>query len=194
MITAKVFEKAIKFAIKKHKGQRRKGDGRPYILHPISVMAHVQSVKKSNNLFLLGAAAILHDTVEDCGVSLKKIARKFGYHVAAIVQELTLDKEKYLTVGKTEYLCQEMMRMSSYALTIKLCDRLDNVSDLATMDKEFQKRYHKETLDILQRINKRKLTMTHNFIIAKIITQLRNYGDSGAITDFPFGGQDRKPN
>jgi (p)ppGpp synthase/HD superfamily hydrolase len=177
MITAKVFEDAIYFAVKKHRGQVRKGDGRPYILHPISVMTRVQEVKKSKNIFLLGAASILHDTKEDCGVSLKKIARKFGYQVAAIVEELSLDKEKYLTIGKTEYLCQELYKMSSYALTIKLCDRLDNVSDMESMSPEFQQRYFKETMAILDRIKTRKLSKTHHHLIAKIKLVLSKYGD-----------------
>lgn len=174
MVSAELLEKAIRFAVKKHKGQRRKGDGRPYIMHPISVMTRIQAIKKSSNIRLLGAAAILHDVVEDCGVSLKKIAKKFGYHVAALVDELTLDKSQYEAIGKTKYLCNEMHRMSSYALAIKLCDRLDNVLDMQDMPKAFQDRYKTETLEILQSISKRKLTKTHKELIKQIEEALKH--------------------
>lgn len=176
MITSETFEKAIRFAVKKHKGQKRKGDGRPYILHPISVMVRVQSVKKSKNIWLLGAAAILHDTVEDCGVSIKTIAKKFGFQIASIVEELTLDKSNYTLLGKSEYLLAEMKKMSSYALTIKLCDRMDNVCDLDDMPEEFVKRYTDETKYILDNLCKDILTETQEKLISQIYNQLKIYG------------------
>lgn len=175
MITADTFEKAILFAIKAHKGQVRKGDGRPYILHPISVMQRISAIKQSENIYLLGAAAILHDTVEDCGVTLEEIAREFGYHVAAIVSELTLDKANYETIGKAEYLARELYGMSSYALAIKLCDRLDNICDMKYMKKEFIVRYIDETYYILERVMLRKLTKTHKKLIKMILKEMKKY-------------------
>jgi len=177
LVTADTFEKAILFAAKKHKGQRRKGDGSPYIVHPLYVMHVILSVKKdSKNVWLLATATILHDVCEDCGVSLKTIAREFGYHVAALVQELTLDKTKYETMGKTAYLCQHMTDMSSYALTIKLCDRYHNVMDLSSMDTEFQKKYADETVDILLHVtkNRHKLSQTQICLIEKIKEVVKN--------------------
>jgi len=176
ILTADEFERALLYAAKKHRGQRRKGDGRPYIMHPLSVMTRILSIKKSSNAFLLGTAAVLHDVVEDCGVSIKKIAKKFGYHVAALVAELTLDKTQYEKIGKTEYLCQEMMGMSSYALAIKLCDRLDNVCDMKGMDDEFKERYMKETATIMQTLFKReKLTKTHLALMEMIEKELMKF-------------------
>lgn len=169
MITVEVFESAILFAVKAHRGQRRKGDGRPYILHPMSVLRTLYEVKESKNMYLLATAAILHDTVEDCGISLKKIAKKFGHAVAALVEELTLDKEKYETIGKTKYLCQEVVKMSSYALCIKLCDRLDNVRDMKKMSNEFRERYKTETAEILNVLEgNRKLTKTQHKLVKLI--------------------------
>ncbi len=170
MITSNTLEKAIKFAVKAHRGQKRKGDKRPYIMHPISVMTTLYSIKESDNLYLLAAAAVLHDTVEDCGISLKKIAKKFGHSVAALVGELTLNKDEYSRVGKTAYLCEEVVKMSSYALCIKLCDRLDNVRDMKKMDEEFKIKYKIETVAIINAIHaKRKnVTDTHSKIIKLI--------------------------
>lgn len=168
MITARLFAEAIQFATLKHMGQYRKGNGHPYIVHPMSVMLKVNTHKKSDNIWLLGTAAILHDTVEDCGVQIEEITQRFGLHVAALVQELTLDKSQYEIIGKTEYLKQQTLKMSSYALVIKLCDRLDNVSDLTALPREKQLSYVKETYDILANLENRKLTATHKKIIKLI--------------------------
>jgi len=176
MIDSKTLERAIEFASKAHKGQTRKGDGRPYIMHPLSVMGRLGAIKKSTNAYLLAAAAVLHDTVEDCGVELDEIAKLFGYYVAGLVEELTLDKSKYDTIGKTKYLQQEMCKMSSYALCIKLCDRLDNVEDMQSMDATFRRRYTQETIDILTYLeaNRVKITNTHKKLIVQILTTLEN--------------------
>lgn len=177
MVDAKTLQRAIEFASVAHRGQVRKGDGRPYILHPLSVMARLGSVKKSTNAFLLATAAVLHDTVEDCGVELKEIAEKFGFYVAGLVEELTLDKSKYETIGKTKYLCQEMVKMSSYALCIKLCDRLDNVEDMESMDVEWRKKYAMETNIMMNTIlSKRKnVTNTHRVLITQIQEVIKPY-------------------
>ena len=73
-----MFEKALEFAIKKHKGQKRKSTNMPYYRHPISVAENIEEFKVSKNLEILMTAAMLHDTVEDCPkVTLKEIAKKF---------------------------------------------------------------------------------------------------------------------
>jgi len=192
LVSADLFEKAILFAAKKHKGQRRKGDGSPYITHPLYVMNLILSVKKdSKNVWLLATATILHDVCEDCGVSLQTIAKEFGYHVAALVQELTLDKAQYKIMGKTEYLCQHMTDMSSYALTIKLCDRYHNVTDLATMDMEFQKKYADETVDILLYVTKNRHKMSQTQI--SIVEMIKNVIKDIYGRYHNSGQQDGKP-
>jgi GTP pyrophosphokinase len=98
-------------------------------------------------------AALLHDTVEDCeNVSLQEIAENFGYYVAALVDELTSNESEIKKIGKTEYLKNKMTHMSSYGLVIKLSDRLDNVRDMSSVNLQFQKKYTKETLDILDHL------------------------------------------
>jgi myo-inositol-1(or 4)-monophosphatase len=164
-----LFERALIFAAKAHRGQSRKGNKLPYIIHPMQVCMTLQEVKESKNIILLMAVALLHDTVEDCGVSLKKIGKHFGLHVAALVEELTLDKDKYETIGKTKLLCQEVIKMSSYALCIKLADRLNNVRDTKSMSDDFKKKYFAETKEILNVLeDKRKLTGTQKKLVKLI--------------------------
>lgn len=150
-----LLEKAIAFAVEKHAGQKRKGDKSPYILHPFRVLAILQTVKRTKNLNLLLIICVLHDVVEDCGVTLEEIARLFGYHVAAIVEELTTDKVMCDKMGKKDYLLQKMLKMTSYALCVKLCDRLDNVRD------------------ILDGLAARKLSKTHKILSSMIRRELK---------------------
>lgn len=177
--TAETFHKAIEFATKAHKGVYRKGNGEPYIMHPISVAARIRSVKgDSTNLFHLMTAAVLHDTDEDCEwVDLEMIGREFGFDVAGLVEELTLDKSKYNTIGKKEYLAQEVVTMSSYALAIKLCDRLENLIDMKKMGKKFQTNYTAETNYVLANLEAKraKITNTHKKLIDLIKTELEPY-------------------
>ena len=175
-LTSQDLERAIVFATEKHSGQVRKGDGRPYVLHPLEVLIRLHQAKTSKNMFLLLVAAILHDVVEDCyddqTQGLRDIADMFGYHVAALVEELTLDKSKYETIGKKEYLAVELVKMSSYALCIKLVDRLVNIIDMKSMDEEFKTKYKTDTRFILIYLQSsgRKLTRTHK----KLIKQIEN--------------------
>lgn len=159
--------KAIVFATEKHAGQFRKGSGLPYITHPLSVANIVSSFKRSKKLDQLVAAAILHDTLEDTHTTFKELTRVFTPLIASLVLELTSNKEEINSIGKTEYMKKKFCGMSSYALTLKLCDRLHNVSDNAT-DKT-----RVETTAILTHLKKnRKLSMTQKRLVNTIFRQL----------------------
>lgn len=177
MATAEIFEKALIYAVRKHKGQRRKGNKRPYINHVLDVLSTVNEIKgESTNIYLLCICALLHDVCEDCGVSIKKIAKKFGHHVASIVDELTINEIECELLGKTEYLKRKMLGMSSYALVIKLCDRYSNIRDMKDMPESFQRKYVTSTRVILDALMKeRKLTHTHNVLISMILGAMHKY-------------------
>jgi (p)ppGpp synthase/HD superfamily hydrolase len=178
-LTAKDLERAIIYATQKHEGVVRKGDGRPYVMHPISVMQHLYRYKKSKNIYVLMIACLLHDCIEDCeDVSVEEIAQLFGYNVASLVVELTSDLAKVKKEGKKEYLLCKMIAMSSYALVIKLCDRLDNIQDMHSMNESFIKKYIVETEYILSNlVNSRKLSKTHKTIIKDISKEIKKYNN-----------------
>jgi len=163
---------ALDYATKKHKGQFRR-DGSEYIVHPQRVANYVFQFKKSKNIEALIISAYLHDTIEDTDTTFYEIAETFGPQVASLVLELTTDNDMRKELGKTKYLSIKMKNMSSWALVVKLCDRLDNISDLKTATPEFQKRYSKETFDIIEYLlNNRKLSKTHMNIIKCIVDKL----------------------
>ena len=77
-------DKAIIFAVKAHANTERRGKGFPYIVHPMEAVEIVATMTKDQELL---AAAVLHDTVEDTGVTLDDIRREFGDRVAKLVEE-----------------------------------------------------------------------------------------------------------
>ena len=80
---------AIAFAVKAHDGMRRKKSEAPYILHPIEAAVIVGTMSEDQNLI---AAAVLHDVVEDAGVSIEEVEEKFGKRVRELVESETEDK------------------------------------------------------------------------------------------------------
>ena len=169
---SKNVENAIEFATKMHQGQERL-DGTPYIRHPLNVAKYVLSYKKSDNLETLLISACLHDVIEDTQATYYDVVRLFGPQVASIVLELTNDEDLKREVGKTKYLEIKMKNMSSWALIIKLCDRLDNVSDLKSCSDSFRNKYIRETIEILEYLlERRKLSKTHLSIIKAILEVL----------------------
>ena len=73
--------KAIDFAARKHREQRRKGAaGSPYINHPIAM---------ANILVEIGE---VHDTIEDTETTAAELSHHFGEAVSVLVQEVTDDK------------------------------------------------------------------------------------------------------
>jgi hypothetical protein len=166
-------KEALQYATKAHAGQTRSG-GDPYISHPVRVANHIRQYKQSHNLDALISAAYLHDTIEDTDTTQEVLHDLFGGLVASLVKELTSDPEQIKKMGKAQYLAHKMAAMSSYALVIKLADRLDNVKDITTAKTpEWRQKYAKETNHILDYIEKtRALSGTHQKLIELIRAKL----------------------
>jgi (p)ppGpp synthase/HD superfamily hydrolase len=80
------FAHAVEWASALHHGQTKKGTDTPYVAHLLGVAALVLDHGGSENEAI---AALLHDAIEDAGVSPKQIRRRFGPKVARIVVECT---------------------------------------------------------------------------------------------------------
>lgn len=115
---------AIGFAaITVHSGQRRKTDETPYIFHPMAVARLVAEGGGTETAII---AAIMHDAVEDTGLSLEVIERNFGPQVAALVDVLTEDKTKTWFERKAHTI-DTVRSWSEPAQLIKLADVVDNL-------------------------------------------------------------------
>lgn len=154
---------AIQFANEKHAGQVRRGSGAPYVSHPLAVSYLVAAFKPSRRLVELLVAAIVHDCLEDTDTTFEELARRFTPMVASLALELMNDDEEIARVGKLAYHIKKMLGMSSYALVIKLCDRLHNISDNPSV------KMVADTLVLMQRLREgRKLSRTHLEIVGAI--------------------------
>lgn len=170
---------ALVFAIEKHAGQTRRGTNLPYITHPIAVSYLVAQFKQSKHLAELVAAAILHDVLEDTAATFTELTDRFTPLTASLVLELTSDSNEIDRVGKLVYLKAKLTGMSSYALTIKLADRLHNVSDRPT------KKMLSDTLDLLAHLRaRRRLTASQEALIEQItaICLARGIASAGGMS------------
>lgn len=139
---------AYDFAKKSHEGQFRKS-GEPYFTHCEAVYAILKDewgITDENYLI----AALLHDTVEDCGVTIGQIKLQFGNEVAELVSGVT--KLKSSTDRETLKKVLDKSYINPGVAVIKLADRLHNMRTLQFMKPEKQIEKSQETLDIYTRL------------------------------------------
>ena len=172
-----LIQEALDFAKKKHKDQSRKFAEEPYFNHPKRVSEIVKKFKQSHKIQELIAAALLHDTLEDTDTNIKELKEKFGELITSLVIQLTTDEEEKEEKGKLKYLSEKLSdpkKVSSWALVIKLADRLDNVSDPKKVPEEFVDKYVKETREIIKSLeDNRKLSETQLKLINEIKKELK---------------------
>ena len=165
-------DEVLEFATERHKGQMRT-DGSMYITHPIRVSELVEKYKPSTNQKILKAGALLHDVLEDTYTSYRELKDRFGVVVASLVMEVTSSDFVSKMVGKQVYLAHKMQYMSSYALVIKLADRLDNLMDMKEMPVDRIKKTFFDTIYMINFIEtKRNLTDSQSNLVQAIREQL----------------------
>ncbi len=81
-----LLSKAISLAARAFDGMERKCERHPAILHSLEAAVIVQSVTDEPEAVI---AAVLHDTVEDAGITLAEIRKDFGNRVAELVRAET---------------------------------------------------------------------------------------------------------
>jgi (p)ppGpp synthase/HD superfamily hydrolase len=172
-------EKAMLFAKERHKDQIRKTTKDPYVVHPIGVFSLLRSLRIKDVVVLV--ASFLHDTLEDTKTTYNEIKKEFNAEVADLVKQLTSDQKEIEKMGKPEYLLKKMIEMSDNALTIKLADRLHNLSDIKVGSKNFSDKMWSQTTYIIKRLRtERVLTSTHKKLIRMIEKRLSEYKPKGA--------------
>jgi len=93
-----VLDRTICLAVQVHAGMERKKDGVPYILYPMEATVIASTITADPEVL---AAMMLHDTVEDAGVTVEEIRAACGERVAALVRSETEDKYRERPAGET---------------------------------------------------------------------------------------------
>ncbi len=124
-----LFDRAVKFAVDAHRGRERKGKGYPYILHPMEAATIVASLTPDPEMM---AAALLHDTVEDTGVTLGQIREQFGERVARLVQFETCPLPKSASWRDRRQAQVDLLASADRdCKTVALGDKLSNLRTIA---------------------------------------------------------------
>jgi len=140
---------AYEVAAERHDGQFRMS-GEPYITHPLAVALILARYGLDADTV---AAAILHDTVEDTGLTLDEVTESYGPAVAGLIDGVTkLDRVRYsnreeaqaATIRKMVIAMAKDVRV----LLIKLADRLHNIRTIHPLAPEKQQRIAIETLEV----------------------------------------------
>ena len=148
---------AWNFAQNAHKGQLR-GTGESYFTHPVSVAQILSNLNLDLNTIITG---LLHDVVEDCGVSISKISSIFGEEVALLVDgvtkltklELQSDRSKQAENFRKLFLATSN---DIRVLLVKLADRTHNMRTIGGIsDIEKRQKIAQETLEVFAPLSER---------------------------------------
>jgi len=140
---------AYKFADAAHLGQMR-ASGEPYITHPIAVAGICAEWRLDAQAIM---AALMHDTIEDCGVTKAELIERFEAPTAELVDGLTkLDKLQFSTKEESQAESFRKMLLAMArdvrVILIKLADRLHNMRTMEGMAAVKARRIARETLEI----------------------------------------------
>ena len=131
-------------------GEQKRASGEPYFIHPIQVASILIEINLDPATLV---AALLHDTIEDTGISHDELEKKFGTEVAQLVDGVTkisILKAKNKSVQEIETIRKMLIAMVKdiRVILIKLADKLHNMRTLSFLKEERQKAIATECLEI----------------------------------------------
>ena len=149
-------KRAYHFSEKCHLGQMRQS-GDPYITHPLAVANILADMQMDPESLMAG---LLHDVIEDTGVTKGQISRRFGRTVADLVDGVSKLGE-IESASRAEQQAESFQKMTLAmsrdirVMLVKLADRLHNMRTLGVLSPEKRRRIARETIDIYAPIAQR---------------------------------------
>ncbi|ARS52469.1 RelA/SpoT family protein [Kushneria konosiri] len=145
--------RAFYYAEQAHDGQHRRS-GEPYVTHPLAVANILANMHMDYQSLM---AAMLHDVIEDTGITKEALSRQFGEEVAELVDgvsKLTQITFEDKAVAQAENFQKMVLAMSRdiRVIIVKLADRLHNMRTLGALRPDKKRRIARETLEIYSRI------------------------------------------
>ncbi len=141
--------RAYFYAEQAHDGQRRHS-GEAYVTHPLAVASILASMHMDHQSLM---AALLHDVIEDTGISREALAGQFGEPVANLVDGVSkLAKIEFRSRAEAQAENFQKMALAMSrdirVILVKLADRLHNMRTLDVVGLEKRRRIARETLDM----------------------------------------------
>jgi guanosine-3',5'-bis(diphosphate) 3'-pyrophosphohydrolase len=151
---------AFALARRAHAGQQRKGDGSPFIVHPVRVAELVEAEGFGESVI---AAALLHDVVEDSDLEADEVVERFGTEVGRLVAALTEDERIADYEERKDAHRDQVAAAGERAVAIYVADKLANLCDMralyADIGERAAERFTAPTLDVRIRAWRRDLEM-----------------------------------
>lgn len=181
-----VLNEAISFAAEAHKGARRKLDNSPYILHPMETCVIAGTMTSDVDILV---AALLHDTVEDAGITTETIKEKFGARVAELVGAETEIKSNGWKKRKEDSIADLKKTTDLGVKIICLSDKLSNLRSFVRMwrvkgpklwdalhqnDPAEQAWYYMSIADALRNMNDFEAYKEYKYLLKTIFTEYFN--------------------
>ena len=138
--------RAFIIGMQAHNGQTR-ASGEPYYIHPIAVANILADMRLDLDTVI---TALLHDTVEDCDVTLDALRVSFGPNIAQLVDGVTKLSRIGLQAGQNSLQAENFRKLmvalsqDIRVLLVKLADRLHNMQTLSSMPYEKQIQKHQK--------------------------------------------------
>lgn len=140
-----IVEKAIRIAVVAHQNQTRKGDGLPYIIHPIMVALKLAKHGFSDEII---AAALTHDVLEDTDFGEGILKQELGDEVFDIVKAVTNDESLSWEDKKKKYI-ETVRNGNEGAKAVAVADKIHNLESLLIA-------YQKQGKDVWKNFNRGK--------------------------------------
>lgn len=127
--------RAVAFAAYAHDGQTRKGGALPYIVHPMETMAIAATLTNDPEVL---AAAVLHDVMEDCGVTETELKLRFGKRVAQLVRAESEEKEADAQASWQKRKLRTINRLRAASREMLILTLADKLSNLRAIDRDLK--------------------------------------------------------
>lgn len=141
MTPIELYKKAHSFAREKHRGQVD-DDGRDYYNAHLKQVAGILNAVTTD--LEVVCAGLLHDTIEDCGVTIEELGREFGKRVADLVSAVSHEGVK----DEVGYYFPRLLPAENMeaAFLIKFADRMSNISRMSSWSRERKLHYLKRSV------------------------------------------------
>ena len=154
-----------------HSGQTRNYNGLPYIVHPLAVLELVRCVTDHEPTLCI---AVLHDVMEDQGITKKQLVDIFGNEIADGVDWLSVKTTKADGNRATRKRIdrERLSNAPSGVQTVKVADIIHNCSAILDESPSFARTYVPE-----KRLQLDVLTKADEFLWQMADTELRHLED-----------------